>query len=353
MKILVIQLKMIGDVLTSSILFKALREKYPNARLDYLIYEHTKPVIENNPNIDRLILFKPSEHKSLAGLQKLAKEVKKEKYDAVIDVYSKINSAFITLQSSAKIRSSYRKWYTRNAYTHTFPYKKDTETIAGLAIENRLQLLTPMGDDFPKEIKPRIFLRDEEKIWAKDLLKNAEIDRSKRLFMISILGSGPEKTYPGKYMAYLLDYIVEEAEPTLLLNYIPSQKKEVDEILELCKTATRKDIRADIVGKNLREFIAICSQCDALLGNEGGAVNMAKALDIPTFSIFAPQTPRKEWGLYEKSEKNSSVHLEDYFKEILEDKDKKALRKESKNLYLLLKPELFEDELKEFLQKFS
>ncbi len=50
MKILVIQQKMIGDVLTSSILFEALRLKYPNAQLDYLINEHTFPVVQNMTN---------------------------------------------------------------------------------------------------------------------------------------------------------------------------------------------------------------------------------------------------------------------------------------------------------------
>ena len=41
MKILVIQQKMIGDVLTSSILFESLRIKYPNSKLDYLVNSNT------------------------------------------------------------------------------------------------------------------------------------------------------------------------------------------------------------------------------------------------------------------------------------------------------------------------
>jgi len=41
MKILVIQQKMIGDVLTSSILFEALRTQYKEATLHYLINENT------------------------------------------------------------------------------------------------------------------------------------------------------------------------------------------------------------------------------------------------------------------------------------------------------------------------
>ena len=52
MKILVIQQKMIGDVLASSTLCNTLKNEYPEAQIDYLIYPFTSPVVENNPNID-------------------------------------------------------------------------------------------------------------------------------------------------------------------------------------------------------------------------------------------------------------------------------------------------------------
>ena len=59
MKVLVIQQKMIGDVLTSSILFKAIKLEHPSAELHYLVNSHTVPVVENNPFIDKLVLFTP------------------------------------------------------------------------------------------------------------------------------------------------------------------------------------------------------------------------------------------------------------------------------------------------------
>ncbi len=71
MKILVIQQKMIGDVLASSILCNNLKAIYPEAQVDYLIYPFTKPVVENNPNIDNLILFKDEFRKSKKGFAKV------------------------------------------------------------------------------------------------------------------------------------------------------------------------------------------------------------------------------------------------------------------------------------------
>ena len=158
MKILVVQQKMIGDVLTSSVLFEALRKKYPQAQLHYLIYRHTAPVVAHNPYIDHLHLFDPRKDEKPLYFLSFLKKIKSENYDVVIDVYSKINSAAISAFSGANLRISYHKWYTQKFYTKTFRYKVKAETPAGLAIENRMQLLQGLSEDFPKEIKPRIFL---------------------------------------------------------------------------------------------------------------------------------------------------------------------------------------------------
>ncbi|MDA8850606.1 lipopolysaccharide heptosyltransferase family protein, partial [Flavobacteriaceae bacterium] len=81
MKILIIQQKMIGDVLTSTILFEAIKEKYPKAKLHYLINSHTLPVIENNPFIDDIILYTPEIQKSNLKLWRFIKSIKKNEYD--------------------------------------------------------------------------------------------------------------------------------------------------------------------------------------------------------------------------------------------------------------------------------
>ena len=55
---------MIGDVLTSSVMFEALRQKYPDAQLDYLINEHTFPVVQNNPFIDDYVFLTKKKNKA-------------------------------------------------------------------------------------------------------------------------------------------------------------------------------------------------------------------------------------------------------------------------------------------------
>ena len=97
MKILIIQQKMIGDVLTTSILFEALKEKYPDSELHYLINSHTYMVVKNNPYIDKFVFLTPKIENSKYQLFRFLKTIQNEKYDVVIDVYSKLSSHLISL----------------------------------------------------------------------------------------------------------------------------------------------------------------------------------------------------------------------------------------------------------------
>lgn len=340
---------MIGDVLTSSILCKAIKIKYPTSQIHYLIQEHTFPVVENNPFIDKFILFDPKEGLKLNKFIPLLNDIKKRNYNIVIDVYAKISSALITAFSGAEKRISYYKTYTSAAYTKTFNYKTMPQTPAGLAIENRMLLLQEISPDFPIELKPEIYLTEAEKSSAKKQLEKSGIKKEKPLFMIGILGSSPQKTYPLQYMAEILDFIVMKTQAQLLFNYIPTQKEEAKELFNLCNNETQKHIFFDAFGKNLREFIAITSHCNALIGNEGGAVNMAKALNIPTFSIFSPQIKKENWSIYEDLEQNKAVHLCDFNSVPFHGVSKKELNKKAPQLYELLKPNLIFAKLNDFL----
>src|SRR5215831_12405749 len=101
MKILVIQQKMIGDVLASSIICNNLKQIYPDAQVDYLVYPFTTPVVENNPNIDNIILFENRFRKSKKDLFQFVLSIRKRQYNMVIDAYGKLESNLVVAFSGA------------------------------------------------------------------------------------------------------------------------------------------------------------------------------------------------------------------------------------------------------------
>ena len=86
MKILVIQQKMIGDVLVSSVLCEHLKKHIPLCQVHYLVNDHTVAVVTENPFIDKIVVFKKDYRDSKREFYRFLKSVSKENYDAVIDI---------------------------------------------------------------------------------------------------------------------------------------------------------------------------------------------------------------------------------------------------------------------------
>jgi heptosyltransferase-2 len=351
MKILIIQQKMIGDVLASSVLCSQLKKNIPDAEVHYSIHEHTLPVIQDNPFIDKIVLFTKAHRKNKRDFYFFLKSLSAEKYDVVIDVYGKIESNLITLFSSARTRISYEKWYSKFIYTHTFVNSRIRKTAMGLAIENRLKLLIPLIDNSLQDVDPpKIYLNKKEIAIAKNFLAEHNVDTKEPLIMIAPLGSSENKSYPLPYMAKVLDYIAEKTNATLLLNHIPTQSEKINALIKYCGFQATQKIKLGTYVPSLREFLALLHQCDALVGNEGGAVNMAKALSVPTFSIHSPWVGKAAWDTFSGNSSNIAVHLEDFMPEKFAGKSKKILIKETPELYNLFSPDLFLDQIDTFLR---
>ena len=337
MKILIIQQKRIGDVLTSSILANNLKQKYPNAQIDYMCYANCVDVLKNNPNIDNIIVLEEKVRKNYLSLIAFIFKIRNTKYNAVIDAYSKLETNLITLFSGAKYKISYKKGYSNLFYNYNIDrLKNGTKSDIGLAIINRLRLLKPLIKEEITDYKPKVFLTDSEIESAKKLLESFPLKSDKPTFMIGILGSEWYKTYPFEKMAELLDFTVQTTDANLLFNYIPKQKEDAQKIF-------------DLYANDLRSFLGLLSQCDALIGNEGGSVNIAKALFIPTFSLFSPSVDKETWQIFE-DEKNISIHLKDLKPEIYAEFDEKYIKEHTFEYFEAYPIAVIKEKLKAFFE---
>lgn len=350
MKILLIQQKMVGDVLVSSLLCEHIKEHLPDSEVHYLIEEHTTAVVEQNPFVDRIVLFQKEYKTSRSKFYGFLKSVRKENYDVVIDVYGKLESNLIAYFSKAKIKIAYLKWRSKFLYTHHIPIKSRRPGSTFTTVDDRLALLYPIiSESLDIQKKPKIHLGQNEMLKAENFLNLQEMSSKKPLIMLGVLGSGESKTYPLKYMAEVVDSIAKETDAALLFNYIPSQEKDARKVYELCNESTRNKISFETFSPDLRRFLALLKCCDCYIGNEGGSTNMAKALDVPTFSIFAPWIDKVGWSTF-ADDKNISVHVADYFPEKFEKASKKEIKSNTQKLYELFEPELFQARLLSFLK---
>ena len=342
---------MIGDVLVSSIICNNLRKAYPDAQIDYLVYESTIPVLEGNPNIDNILIFQDRHRKSKKEFLYLALEIHTYQYDLLIDAYSKLESWMIALLSGAKRKISYKKFGRTFLYTDNVPFAEFPKTNLGLAIERRLSLLEPLELKIEIDPLPKLFVTDIENQNALAQFEHHQLKKDRKTVMISLLGSENLKTYPLESMAKVVDFIADKQDVNILFNYFPKQITEAKIVFDACKPSTQEKIYFDFLGSDLRGFIALMNNCDLIIGNDGGAINMAKALEKPSFIIFSPWIEKKIWATLEDGLKHISVHLNDFKPELLAPKTEKELKKNALSLYKEFKPELFQDKIELFLKQ--
>jgi heptosyltransferase-2 len=248
---------------------------------------------------------------------------------------------------------AYYKPYSAFLYSHTKNLRSGKAGKADTTIDDRLSLLEPLiNEPLDRTIQPTIYLAAKEIAEARVFLQEKGVSFSDPVIMLSILGSSPSKTYPLPFMARVIEILAGHTTATFLFNYIPSQESDARELLNLCRPATQKRIAIEAFAGDLRKFLGLLKHCDCIIGNEGGSTNMAKALGIPTFSIFAPWTDKKGWHTF-ADDRNIAVHLEDLFPEAVSGKSLKQIREQSTQLYQLVTPDTFKDQLLEFLQSVS
>ena len=353
MKILIIQHKMIGDVLITSLLCENIKKAYPNAIVDYLINSNTLPVLENNPYIDHKIVFDEKENKGLMNLIKFSKKVNQNRYDIVIDAYSKLQSWVDVFINNAPKKISYKKIGRTFLYTDNVEKHDEPNSYLGLAIEHRLSLLKPLGIETPLATEPKLYLTEEEINFAKDLFTKHQVDSTRKTVMISLLGSDLSKTYPLNQMAKMVDFIGQRYNVNILFNYFPKQLSQAKEVYNQLSDETKSKVYFELLGNDLRQFIAIANECDVIVGNDGGAINMSKALGKRSFIIFSPWIDKKVWATFEDGINHTSVHLKDYFPEKLGDLNNRQIKKQVNEFYSIFDFELFKEKLENFLNNNS
>ena len=292
-RILIIQYKPFGDILLNTAYMPALRKKFPDATIDYLVQRPYKTLIEDNPNLDNLVIMEKKKGRTLAYYVERIKtifKVRKLKYDMVIDQIRGPGSAQITMFSGAKYRLGWNKtapfsWL--KGYNWVYNYRAKRNPVIYYAIAKFIPLEC-LGIKYNNE---NIFyhIKSESKEYIKNwLIENDLIDKKKVVF--SPVTPVLRKQWEFERFAKVADLIKEKSGYEVILLWGPGEQDKVEFMASNMKT---KPFMAPKTTFN--EAGAMLKEVDVYLGNDGGINHLAVAMDTPTISIFGPKTDPLKW----------------------------------------------------------
>ncbi len=107
-RFLVIQTAFIGDAILATALLEELHHNFPDAQIDYVVRQGNEALFEGHPFIHNLYIWDKSRFKTINLLQ-LARLIKAEKYDRLINLHRFLSSGIITRFANADIKAGFDK----------------------------------------------------------------------------------------------------------------------------------------------------------------------------------------------------------------------------------------------------
>lgn len=299
-KILITRLRFIGDIILTTPVIRAVRQKFPNSYIAYLADKNAITLLENNPYLNELIPFdfKWKLSEQIAFFKKL----KGKKFDIVIDLFGNPRSAILSFLSGAKIRIGGEFGWRKFLYTHPIPRTNERKN----AIKFHLDYLKPLGINNVVNFKTEIFLLEEEINWGKNYLKSKGLDPDKKI----IVGLHPGATWPAKMwfkenFAKLADEITSNFKASIAITHNESETKLAYDVFNL---SSKKDIVV-LDTLNLRQLASVIANLNFYISNDSGPMHISVAVGTKTMALFGPGE-EDIWFPYPETEGHRALRVD-------------------------------------------
>ena len=280
-RILIVAIRAIGDVVLITPIIQQIRNAFPDAYVAVLADGASAYVLHHNPHIDRIFMIDRRATKQLSSTSQFRKwlkfilELRCERFDTVIDLFSGPRSAIIAWLSKAKHRygEDVRSRIRGYLYNHAIHISHDQRHL----IEQKFALIQPMIGTIPLNNVPlELYVSREEVQQARSLLSKVGADFPRLVALVPGAGS-PWRIWPPERFAKVGDVIVKKYHAKILLMGGENDKKLCRQVYEMMREPS-----IDLSGKtSLRNLIAILAELDLVISNLTGPMHIASALPQP------------------------------------------------------------------------
>jgi ADP-heptose:LPS heptosyltransferase len=268
MKFLIIRFSSIGDIVLTTPVIRCVKKQVENAEAHFLTKKSFKTVTESNPYIDKFFYYDDN-------LEELIKELKKEKYDYIIDLHKNIRSYKIRFALRCKTLS-----YKKESVQKFLLTKLRINTMSGRHIVLRnLDAVRSLGvkdDGFGLNY----FIAQKDNVRVEDLPASHSMG-----YVAIVIGAS---YYTKKLPVYKLREICGK------LNYpivLVGGKEDVDEGNAIAEIDNVKIYNA--CGKfNLNESADIVRKSKLVISHDTGLQYIASAFNKPTLAIWGGTSPK-------------------------------------------------------------
>ena len=269
MKILIIKPSALGDIVQALPVLTGMRRRWPAARIDWLVNDSLKEILEGHPALNKTILYPRQRWKSPARIPEMwrwARDLRAERYDITLDLQGLMRSALMTWAAGSPRRLGLQsaREGARFAYTETVP---DTAISAAERYLTCLEYLDIPAQPLDFQLKSHAPLPDALADFG-------------RYIVLHPYSRWRTKLWPWRYFQELIDAMPERR--FVVVGEGPW--------FPLAAPGRLIDLRGRL---SISSLVTVLDRALAVLSTDSGPAHMAGALGRPTLVLFGATDWRK------------------------------------------------------------
>ena len=294
-RILILRLSAIGDVAMASGIVPALRSRWPDAHLAWLIEPAAAPLLTHNPMLDELIVWPRAEWLALWKTRRLVtlfrrvmafrRSLRAARFDVVLDLQGLLKSAVWGWLSGAPRRVCLRG--REGAHLLATERLEPPPSTAPKRMGSEYRYLARHLGAAEEAFQPDIAVGDSARLAAHAALASSGIDvtAKARYAVLCPFTTRPQKHWFEDRWTVLAHRLRESGFTPVLLGG-PADREAAARI------ATGVPGIANLVGAlKLDESVAAIADAALLIGVDTGLTHIGSALGLPTVALFGSTCP--------------------------------------------------------------
>jgi len=281
--ILIVRLGALGDIVHTLPLAAALRARFHDARIDWVVDERYQELLELVPVIDRRIVLRTRSASLGSRLMELRRILGHESYDIAVDVQGLLKSAVVARLSGASRIAGFTSPYLRERVARVFYTETHDPGQTAHVIEKNLIFAKALGADVSR-IRCPLTVPDSSVLAA--LRKRRAVTGGSSFVLLNPGAAWPNKRWPPDRFGKVAAWLRRELGMSSIVTWGPGDEMIAAKVVDGSAGAAELAPTTSIA-----DLVAIAKEAALMVSGDTGPIHLAAAVGTPVVGIYGPTHP--------------------------------------------------------------
>jgi lipopolysaccharide heptosyltransferase II len=293
-KILLIRPRLIGDVVFTTPVVRAIRRRFPDAWIAYLVEPEAAPVVRANPHLNEIIIARRGRGwRRLPQDVALARRLRTSRFDLAIDLHGGPRSSWFAWASGAPQRIGYD--VVGRGWMYTTRVHRPRELRPRHSVQNQWDLLEPLGIESPDPCRDATEMHEDPGAAASvaTRLAGAGVRPSHQVIVVHVSAGNPFRRWPAVAFIELIAGLAKN-DPTrrVIVTSGPSDAAARRDVIAGARhRLAYEEAVLDCGEFDLDELHALLSRAALYIGGDSGPLHIASTTPVAVVGLYGPTLP--------------------------------------------------------------